>query len=514
MLDDVEQLLDDVQINTEEEIHKKRFQHLVPLKDWGFPASVYAEGSPDGFGRGIWCDMDNIPISEILSNRFIPVPMHLFQTDTKFNEVIVNGFHKQITSSAPLWCNFSHITPFLMLLLTSKPPIKRVAILQHMETQVIEDYTDKKELYREGYHGFQETKQRLETLKRERCDLDNEISSLRSAFSDNEDFTDEKYRELSKQIEIMEADVKVMSRIFTRPPEEFIRTAEGHMIATRYLSHTRYNRMKEDVSRAQYMFGLTPPVLSTYEILYRYHRMRDFLEASNGFHDSVSNQRGYLAFSEVCKNANESYISDMETINTEILNEFPELKTVIGVLHRAFDNGVYIPDWSNISEFSEELLNAMHHYTLLMIVAVERCIMTMLGLTEEIQAYLVVTNQVKQYQLNEEDNDRFNSMDDVRAYNNIIHTLRTRYLPNWRNIASGSVACFDPRESKENIDAYLKNVMLNLAFSHYPRQNSVRTYLQLKQAVRPSVKVLVKPSPQKKIVIMQTDTLKPVPLFI
>lgn len=459
--EEVSRLLDDVEISSMSELEIEQLKKLLPLKGWGFPNWVYSEGAPEGFGLGIYADIGQTSNKEIVSNRFIPLPLHLFPEDKQVDGLIVDTFHKFLSTQGILWADFNQITPTLMLLLTGKPPIQRIHILEYLEKQILEEYDLKKNLYKEAYEAFQTS-------------------------------TD---------------DGRKLAFQFIHPPERFALTDEGRRLINRYLVTTRGSRIKEDVSLSQYKFSYSPPKMSTFEILFRYHRMRDLLEAHSGFLHYATNTRNYNTFIANCTKANLQYNIEIENLLETVLQQFPAVKRNMLSIHRLFEDGYSVPDW-NISDtnYVEDLAPAMHKYTILMIAAIERCIMTMIDIPESTIPYLLTTQQPEFYSLFEKDEERFNIIEDVRGYNDLVHVLRTRYLPSWYKISDGNVACFDDRESSQKISQYLQNVILNLARQTYSLQNIHKDYLQLKQSICFSKTQKIPFNPRKNITIFETDT--------
>ena len=487
----MEGLVDDleaVEISSQEELAFQRYDKLLPMKEWGFPEWVYAEGAPEGFGKGVRADTNRLPPS-FWSNRFIPVPTHLFSKDPKIEESVVHSFHKYLTTQAPLWTNFTHITPTLLLLLTGLPPVGRVLYFQHLEDSDIREYALKKSQYAEGYAGY------LDTLD----DFDK--------FKQNPEVPEHEF-------EKAKALIKLLEKQFTHPPELFVRTKEAQELINQYLIAHRACRIKEDVSLSQYQTCYCPPVLNLYEILWRYHRIRDYMEANGGFHSPQTNQHNLEQFLSDCKKANDGFSASMEMLTADFVSRHsPKLGMVIQSLHKSFDDGSFSPDWSTIDFSAQDVLDMLKTYGLHMIDAIERCLLTMLGVPEDSHKYLSVFNQPLSYGLSDEDNERFNVIADTRAYNDLIHTLRTKYLPGWKKTTSGSVACFDPREDSDAVDRYLKNVLLNCAFVSYPKQAATDFYLRIKQIVRPSKGYKAPKESMKELSVFKTETHEVIPLF-
>lgn len=481
--------LNEITISSQEEIKYKRYDKLLPMAGWGFPEWVYAEGAPERFGLGIRADTNKLP-PDFWSNRFIPVPSHLFSKDPKIEESVVHAFHKYLTTQAPLWTNFMHVTPTLLLLLTGLPPVGRVSYFKYLEEQDLREYSLKKRQYAEGYAGYMDT-----------------LADFAS-FIHNPDVPDH-------EVEKARSLVTLLEKKFTHPPEHFVRTEEGQKLVNQYLVSHRACRIKEDVSLSQYQSGYCPPVLNIYETLWRYHRIRDYMEANLGFISPETNQHNLDEFLNNCKKANDLFRGATESLTADFAARHnPKLGIVIEALHKSFNDGSFTPDWSTINFSTEDVLDMLKSYGLHMIDAIERCILTMLGFPNETHTYLSVFNQPSTYILQDEtDNAAFNVIEDTRAYNDLIHTLRTKYLPGWKKTANGNVACFDPREDLDNIDKYLKNILVNCALASYPKQSVSEFYLRIKQIVRPSKGYKAPKESMKELSVFRTETHESIPLF-
>jgi len=470
--DDVDHLLDDISISSEEEKKEAMLKGLLPVSGWGFPSWVFSQGESRGFGKGIFALGDEVRHPDLFANRFIPWAAHLVPKNVQADRIRVDTFHQVLMHYGVLWCCFERITPSFLLLLNCRPAVKRVAYLEHLEQLKISQYELEKQLYADAWHEYQDM-----------------ISTAR----DNLD--DQKIQELIKKLAVK----------FTHRPEQFAQTADGRKIILDYLFNTRMSRMKEDVSISQYETPYFSPTLPVYEILFLYHSIKDAMDVYCGFINPETNSKKYKEFTETCNRANLRYISDLSHNLNLVLKAFPKVSTALSAIHAHFDEGHFIPQLSEDLCPVDDLLEAMHMYTVNMIVAVERCIMEYIGLTDDVKAALSTTMQSARYVNPELDHQA--SLRHNRNYNSMVHSLRTKFLPNWPNIASGEVACLDQTESRSKIEAYAKNVILHLARHTYDDSRANRFYLQMKQIVSPSkINPIQHYTPQRRVTLFKTDT--------
>lgn len=471
MLDDdneaIDTLLDDVVISSEEEKKAAYMKHLLPIPEWGFPKWVFAQGAPNGFGDGVYVLADFVRNAEIFANYFIPWASHLIPEDKRAVQLRMDTFHQLLMHYGVLWCNFERITPTLLLLLNSKPPTARVAIMEQAEHELKADYEHKKSLYAEAYAGFQE-----------QLNADND-------------------EETSKELETLKEK-------FKHPPHKFMLTDEGRRITSEYLFNVRASRIKEDVSLSQYRTPRFAPTLPIYEIMFMYHCIKDAMDVYTGLISPVSNKKKYDEFTALCNQANKKYISDLEENLPHTLRAHPKLSLVLDNIHAQFDSGNLIPQWPKDLCPDDVVVSAMHMYTMNMVVAIEECIMTMIGLSEDVKANLSTMHQPERYVNPEKDPNV--TLNDCRHYNDMVHSLRIKFLPNWPFTASGKVACMDALESEKNVHAYLKNIVLVLARHTYSQARINRYYLQMKQIVRPSVVDPVPYTPSRTVILYRSDS--------
>lgn len=446
-MEQLNELMDDVKITPEEEKKREALRRMGVLEGWFWPSFIYSV-DPTSFKQGICAYLSECPI--LLDNyRHLPFPEHLI-SKRSFDEEEQKAILRRdnmiertaMTNMArwPLFADMELITPTLLMLLTGKPTGRRKLHFQELQRALLDDYARDKREYEEAWTAFKELEATMPEEARAEC--------------------------------LQKLDGNGV----------FFRSKKAQHIVRQFLTVARACYLKERMSDSEYQgYTAHPPTQPVRRTVIYYSRIRDMLEIYQGFFDTKNDHLRYQEFQRRCQEANREFSMAPDVLLAQVLRNYPELNLALDEIYAYFDKGYMSPNWNNEVIHSclinGVLVKAMREYTVGMIAALERCILTMIGMEEELIPHFLITKLPTDLKLHDFDSHT----EEIVKSNSHLYHVRYNFLGNvWRPICPLRTAVLQEKDPRRAIQEQ-RSILLALANDDRPRSLTNDRYLTAAQ---------------------------------
>ena len=445
--------MDDVTLKQPEDL----VNDLKVMPGWFWPKYIYSN-STNSFEGGVFADHNKcsfplfqyrlLPFAEHLIPKFAPTPEE--REKIKARDEMIERTAMTTIARWPLFSDVELITPTLFMILTGKPSIERPQFYKTMQKDLINTYRAQKQVYEEALKAFKELRARAEA-------------------------GDEEARE----------QYETCKDSFESEPEPFFQRKEAQQIARQYLVVARSSYLTESMSLKEYECLSHPPTQPARVTAIYYQRVCDMLAIYQGFMDPVNDKARADEFNRVCREADRTFAGESDALLISLMRKYPRLTMAVDQIITYYDRGYSVPNWNDeiihacLSE--GDMVQAMHEYTVGMIAALERRILTMIGMDERVIPYFLITHLDTSLKLNK------GYMPVIKKANEHLFSVRYNFLGNvWSAIAPLHTAVLQEENPKVAMQEQ-RSVLLALANEEWSNAAKRSHYKQLSDIVTRSV---------------------------